>query len=101
MIKKENKIDAAALTCDPDRRLHDIVAAPGLFRRHQPISAEWQVLVVAGHQVPGDGALKQGAVTNRQQGKWIQAADQKCYLGLIKNDGGYGGMEVGPRVTEG
>lgn len=88
------------MTCDPDGRLHDIVATPGLFRRHQPISAEWQVVVVAGYQVPGYGALKQGAVTNRQ-GEWIQAADQKRHPSLIKNDNGYGGMEVRPRVTEG
>lgn len=43
-------------TSDPDRRLHHIVATPGLLSCHQPVSAERQLLVVAGHQVPGDGA---------------------------------------------
>lgn len=45
-------------TCDPDGRLHHIVATPGLFCCHQPVTAERQLLVVAGHQVPGDGAGK-------------------------------------------
>lgn len=46
------------LTCDPDRRLYHIAAAPGLLRCHQPIPAKGQVLIVAGHQVPGDGAKR-------------------------------------------
>lgn len=46
-------------TCDPDGGLHYIAAAPGLLCRHEPISAEWQVVIVAGNQVPGDSSAKQ------------------------------------------
>lgn len=43
-------------TCDPDWRLNHIVATPGLLSSHQPVSAKWQIVIIAGHQVPGDGA---------------------------------------------
>lgn len=55
-------------TCDPDGALHNIVVAPGLLCCHQSISAEGQVLIVAGNQVPGDGAAEQESATDRQQG---------------------------------
>lgn len=68
------------LTCDPDRRLHHVVAAPGLLSRHQPVSAEGQVLIIAGHQVPGDGAEKEPRAI---QGLY-NANTESCFLGLLK-----------------
>lgn len=53
-------------TCDPDGRLHLVVATPRLLGRHQAVPAEGQIVVVAGHQVPGDGAA--GGTREEPQG---------------------------------
>lgn len=43
-------------TRDPNWRLDHIVATPGLLSCHEPIPAEWEILIITGHQIPGDGA---------------------------------------------
>lgn len=58
-------MQAVMQTCDPDGRLHHIVATPGLLSCHQPVSAKRQVLIVAGHKVPGDGAGGRVRVINQ------------------------------------
>lgn len=63
-------------TCDPDGRLHHIVATPRLLGRHQPVSAEGQSVVVTGHQVPGDGAGGRPRKKNQKKRKMMRRTVQ-------------------------
>lgn len=72
----EDARSTSVQTCDPDGRLHHIVATPRLLGRHQPISAEGQSVVVAGHQVPGDGAGGRPRKKNQKKTKMMRRTVQ-------------------------